>query len=238
MLPSPPGWGADPLTGFFDQIRNNQYATFVNKPDWFGRIGRLDRCFAAVEKGWADPHNLVSAMLFSRSHAAFRTAAACSTAGQVAESFVLLRSCIEYAAYALHIDRHPGLDEVLLRREESKENERRVRAEFQVGRIKQTLDAIDPEAGRRFTTLYDRTIAFGAHPNELGLTGNMTIRNVDDGKRMEQAFLQGDGPALMHALKTTAQCGLCALEMLQHVFEPRFRLQGVTDELLRLRDGL
>ena len=47
-----------------------------------------------------------------------------------------------------------------------------------------------------------------------------------------------DGPELDMALKTTAQCGMCALEMLQGAFNARFELLGINADMLVLRKGL
>ena len=58
-------------------------------------------------------------------------------------------------------------------------------------------------------------------------------------RRVMLAVMQhGDGPALDIALKTTAQCGMCAMEILQGVFNARFELLGINAAMLELRKGL
>ncbi len=59
-----------------------------------------------MSDGWLNPVDEIGAMLFLRSHSAFRVAAGLASAGQAAEAFVVNRACLEYAAYALHLHRN------------------------------------------------------------------------------------------------------------------------------------
>jgi hypothetical protein len=51
-------------------------------------------------------------------------------------------------------------------------------------------------------------------------------------------LLHGDGPELEMALKTTAQCGMVSLEMLQVIYNAKFELFGINAAMLELRNGL
>jgi hypothetical protein len=55
---------------------------------------------------------------------------------------------------------------------------------------------------------------------------------------MGAIFQHGDHPALDLVLKTTAQCGVCSLEILQGVFNALFELLGVNAAILELRKSL
>ena len=57
-------------------------------------------------------------------------------------------------------------------------------------------------------------------------------------KEYKSSYLQGDGDALDHTLKTTVQAGICALEVLKEAFFERFELLGVNARLLELRKGV
>jgi hypothetical protein len=107
-LPNPPsGWGQDQATRFIDQARGNQFATFDNKRDWYAHFVAVDGCFVKVTNNWINPKDPITALLFLRCHAAFRTACMMAMAGQAAEVPVMHRSCLEYAAYAVHMHRSP-----------------------------------------------------------------------------------------------------------------------------------
>ena len=112
----PPGWGDDELTKFLEATHHNQYATFVKKQDAVGTLVNIDAQFAKVTKGWLNPDSEIIAMLFIRSHGAYRTASGLAMAGQAAECYVQCRSVLEYASYAVHINKNPELAIVWLNR--------------------------------------------------------------------------------------------------------------------------
>jgi hypothetical protein len=101
-----------------------------------------------------------------------------------------------------------------------------------------TVTTVNRHAAKRFEDLYQRTIDFGGHPNERSVTGNMKMVDEPDRRVMLMVMQHADGPELNMALKTTAQCGMCALEMLQGAFNARFELLGINADMLVLRKGL
>jgi hypothetical protein len=90
----------------------------------------------------------------------------------------------------------------------------------------------------RFEDLYQRTIDFGGHPNERLVTGNMKMIEEPDRRVMLAVLQHGDGPELETALKTVAQCGLVSLEMLQVIYDAKFKLLRIKDAMLKMRRGL
>ena len=109
---------------------------------------------------------------------------------------------------------------------------------FKQANVSASVKAANLHAGERFNRLYQRTIDFGAHPNEQSVTGNTKIIK-EKGKRTMLAIMQhGDGVELETALLTTAQSGMVSLEMSQVVFKARFELLGVNAAMLELRDAL
>jgi hypothetical protein len=70
------------------------------------------------------------------------------------------------------------------------------------------------------------------------VTGNTKIVDEADRRVMLAVMQHGDGPELDMVLKTTAQCGMCALEILQGAFNARFELLGINADMLVLRKGL
>jgi hypothetical protein len=238
MPSTPPGWGLDGLSSFWEAARNNQFGTFVNKRPIFEKLVGIDNAFTAVSKDWLNPNDTFAALLFLRCHVAFKTASGLAAAGQAAEAYVMHRSMLEYAALALHINRNPKLRQVWLDRQKDEASKKASRNAFWHGKIKKTVVAVNPHAGKRFEDLYQWTIDLGAHPNERSVTGNMKM--VDEaGRRTMQTISQhADGPPLDLALKRTAQCGVCSLEIFQGIFNTRFELLGVNATILELRKGL
>ena len=236
-LVPPPNWQADELTRFLETAHQNRWATFANKPI-AKRLIALDACFDKAEKGLINPQHKVAALLLLRTHASYRAGCEHAMAGQVVETFIMIRACLESAGYALHMAKTPGADIVWLNRHEDEASLKAARKLIEIGNVRATILACNQKAAGVFDTLYQTAIDFGAHPNERAVTGSLNIERGKDHAEMQQLFLHGDGPQMDHALISMARAGLCALEMLQDVFKERFELLGIRGELLSLRAGL
>ena len=237
-LPPPPGWAADSLTEFIETAHRNRFATFHNKKDWSKRLVNLDSCFMQIAKDWLNPRHPLTPLFFLRCHSAYRAACEHAMAGQVTDTYPQIRTCLEYAGYALHIHKNPELAEMWLRRHDDETAKGAVRNEFKVSNVRATIEKANRRTGKVFDELYEQAIDFGGHPNERSITGSLKITDLGDRKLFESLYLHPNGLPLVHTLKTTAQTGVCALEILQAVFPERFELLGVRAQLLELRKGL
>jgi hypothetical protein len=128
---TPPGWAADELSKFLQETHQQQYATFHNKKEAFGRLMAIDELFVRVSKNWLNPPSEVEAMLFLRCHAAFRAAAGESMAGQAVECYRQCRGMLENAAYAVHIHHDPTLATVWLNRHQDEAGMKASKQAFQ-----------------------------------------------------------------------------------------------------------
>jgi hypothetical protein len=234
----PPRWGADLLSAFIDNALANIFATFVHKPIQYKYILDVDSCFYKAASNLSNPTDFVAAFLLLRSHSAYRAACRLALSGQAAESYVVLRSCLEYAIYALHINKNSPLAELWLQRHADDASLRAMRNEFQHAKVIRTLQRTDAKLCDSIALLYERTIDFGGHPNERAVTGSMEINSGGNSKEYLQIYLHSDGLALEHALKTTAQCGLGSLLVFQCIYPERFALLGINEKLYRLRQKI
>ncbi len=234
----PRGWGEDSLSEYMHAAHRNRLAAFANKRQDYERLSRIDACFVRVADGWLNPPDLISPLLFLRSHSAYRAACEHALAGQAGDLFTQLRSCLESAGYGLLIGKTPSLGEVWLDRHKDEISMEASKKAFTVGAIRTCLEQLDRDGAQRFQNFYQLTIDFGAHPNERGITGNLAINENEGGKQFLQIYMHGEGVALDHALITTARVGLCVLETLQNLYTARFELLGVRAEILDLRRGL
>jgi hypothetical protein len=91
--------------------------------------------------------------------------------------------CLEYALYALHINKDPPLAELWLQRHDDDVSMRAIRNQFQHKKVIGTLQNTDPDLCDAIVLLYKRTIDFGAHPDERAITGSMEI---DDGSNIKK----------------------------------------------------
>lgn len=230
-----PDWGNDELTKFLDITRNNQRATYQKKGELVDRLIAIDHLFHTTIKDWTNPQNQVCASLFIRCHSAIRAAMGLAMAGQAAECFPLCRVALESAAYAAHIHNNEELGVVWLNRHKNNTSKQEQRNLFNPAAVVASVKKSNQHAAERFQKLYQRTIDFGAHPNEMAVTTNLKITKGEGKTEFLSIYAHGDGVPLEHALKTAAESGLVALEILQIVFKARFELLGVNAELLKIR---
>ena len=188
-----------------------------------------------ITENLTHPKNIVAAVLLVRSHAAYRAACGTAMGTQLPETFVLLRSCLEYAAYGLHVNANPQLAETWVRRHDDAGALRAMKKAFLGVEVEETVVATDKGLGRVYKELYERTIDFGGHPNTRGVVSNMLFQETPDKRQLQPIYLHGDVITVAHALKTTAEVGLCSLHVFQHVFPERFLLLQLRETLIGLR---
>lgn len=130
----PRAWGADTLSEFVDGAFANVLATFTTRRNTMSGWPRSTAALSRFASNLLNPNPLVQAFLLLRSHAAFRSACRLALSGQAAETFVVIRSCLEHALYALHIHKDPALAEVWLGRHDGND-ERSRKARFSTRRL-------------------------------------------------------------------------------------------------------
>ena len=224
---APPDWGRDDLTSYLDAVRANQFATYHNKRIVVQDLIRVDRLLADALHDWQDPGPIVPAMLFYRSHAAFRAGAGSALAGQTAEAPCLLRLCLECAGYAAVIGNEHETAETFLRRSDGDRAKKRVRAAFDGRSIKAAVGALDVQTGNAFGQLYENLIDFGAHPNEGMIVANSRMDRRDSATKIDSLYLQGNGKALDLVLRFTVQVGICSAKIFVAVFPERAAKVGI-----------
>jgi hypothetical protein len=234
----PPRWEDDPLSAFVGQSFRNALATFVHKSEAYGLLLRVDTAYLKIAENLVRPPNVLSALLLLRSHSAYRAGCRLALSGQASETFPLLRASLEYALYALHIHIDETLEEVWMRRHDDFDAMRQVKKKFQHVSVIATLRNCDNQLCPIIESLYERTIDFGAHPNERAVTGSMIMNEENGGVELQQIYLHSDSLSLDHVLKTTAQIGVGSLCIFQHIFRERFELLGIGDIIHELRQKL
>lgn len=239
ILQPPPGWNQDDLSGFIETARRNTFATFVQARPVWDRLSRIDGLFRRAIEAMNNSRAWFAGFFMLRSHASYLGGVRLSVSGQLPEAYMVMRGCLENALYGLFLHENPGLRLVWLRRHEDNASRRRVREEFRIGPILDLLEAKDATTGRAARYLYERTIDYGAHPNEMALLSVLRQSNNTDSVRFDVNYLSdASTPALGLCLKTNAQIGVCGLRIFRLVIPERFTILGLPDELEEVSRGL
>lgn len=228
----PPGWSHDRLSEFIEISRNNTFATFVRaRPTW-DRLSAIDSIFRRAIDALTNSHAWFAGFFLLRSHASYLGGVRLSTSGQLAEAYMVLRGCLENALYGLFLHETPELRQVWLNRHEDEGSRRRVREEFRITRMLDLLEAKDATTSGAARSLYDRTIDYGAHPNEMALLTVLRQTENPDHVRFDVNYISDDStPALALCLRTNAQVGVCNLRIFRLVIPERFTILGISDSL-------
>jgi hypothetical protein len=223
------------LQEFFDTLRSAQRANRAKFPVWYDIIERIDGCFVRAGKNLVKLESPMTGAFLLRCQYAFKTAAGMALAGQVVEAFVMQRTVLEYAGYALLIGETPSLEGVFLGRHTSEKAMKTQKEAFKVGLVKVAVRRCDTKLADNFVEDYERSINFGGHPNPHG-TLSATVPDERDGlNSLTVLAISSEPKIVVHALKCTAQVGLTALCVLQQVFKEKFELLGVRQEIDALK---
>ena len=234
----PPDWGKDSLSEFIETARHNMFATFVNLPAQYNILKNIHGVYKHIIDNLINTPEWFAGFFLLKSHSAYLGGVRFAISGQCAETYMVLRGCIEAAIYGLYLSRNKKSHETWLNRHTSEECLKRVKEEFRIGKLFNFLESVDPTIYKTAKLLYERTIDYGAHPNELALTSLLKRSDEGDVVKFNLNYLSGDSSAFRLSIKTTAEVGLCSLYIFKNVYNDRFKILGVTDKLEKLKSGL
>jgi hypothetical protein len=234
----PASWGNDKISTFLDDARNSEYATFANYQGEIRRLIDLDAWFGKAIDVLNHSNDWFAGFFLFRAHSNFLAACRMTWSGQIPECYALLRSCLENALYGLYMARNPNSCETWLRRHDSDAHRRKVKNEFRIRTMLELAKSIDTKEGNVAELLYDRTIDYGAHPNEQALMQVLQINEEVEPVEFKMIYLEGDSIQLRLALKTTAQVGVCSLSLYRSIYRDRFDILGVTGAIDHIKNGL
>lgn len=235
----PVGWQNSELFSFIEECWNNSLAVVGNKGIACQRLTEIDRLFETLQRQIKlnDIDELVPSLLFLRSFVAYR-ASIMVLLTLPTDGFPLLRSTLEYAGYALLMKGERQLAADWLRRDESSPAKKVVRDKFTPKRVRVAIAAKDEILAEVYQGLYERTIDWGAHPNEKALTPSLIRDSFRAGSKQIQFKMLGEsGVSLDHALRIAAQIGVCALKVFTIAIDG-FGKEEITARLRQLSTGL
>src|SRR5579863_279048 len=101
-------WGDDNLTKFLETAHANQQANLVNFQAPYTILQKINDCMVRAGENLVNPNPVICGVLLLRCQYAYKTAVGLALAGQVVETFTMIRSALEYAGYALVIFEKPS----------------------------------------------------------------------------------------------------------------------------------
>jgi hypothetical protein len=228
-----PPWENDPLSSFFVDAAFNERASSLNLPEVYSLLKQVDatfRCVAAtVEKG-DQLVLLLPCCLIMRVHSAFRSAVRLAMSGQAFEAMLPLRAAIEQAWYGLHIARDPRPFErstTWLQRHHNLSAKQKCKEEFTVANVRNTHKTLDATTAEALQEMYEMTIDFGAHPNEMGLLASMRREQTKDGVTFKVGILNPEPLLITRTLQTAIEKAIGTLKVSQLIAPAQLKVEGL-----------
>jgi hypothetical protein len=228
----------DALSRFLEDAQHNTTATCANLGPHYKTLTKIDRLFRKLNDNLDHNPHMLATWFFFRTHSALLGSIRLCCGCQVGETYMVLRGCLESALYGIYVARDSDRQSLWLRRGENEATKKKVQEEFTVGKVMKFLHGIDPETQTIAKALYDRTIDLGGHPNERAFFSQIKTQVIESRVDFTASYFNcGDLPHEL-CIRTTAQIGVCCLDIFSHVFGERFRILGIDCDLDHIRNGL
>jgi hypothetical protein len=236
-----PGWEGDPLSAFLADAQRNERVSALKLPDVYALLQRVHATFqqvAEITEKEHSPNLLPTRFLMARAHPAWLAAVHLGLSSQTVEVYPVLRAVIEDSWYALHLAKDPNPPtrlEIWFHRDDDAPAKARCRTEFTIGNVRATHAALDPATEAALHALYERTIDFGAHPNQRGILAAMIRTDTSQSCRsFGSVYLTNNPILIVAALKTAVEVAVGALKTFRLIFPERFAIMGMDDEIEKL----
>jgi len=186
------GWGKDKLTQEIEIAFRNIGVSFLKLKPHFELLQKANEIF--LDTFAQIPGNTlvseIAAMLFGRTFGCFLGAVRLSSSGQLAETWILLRACIENSLYAFYIFGDPKRAAIWVDRHKDKASMDECKRTFKVGKIWIELEKRSKATAKEAKRLYNEAIDWGAHPNERSVFPNVVPKQ--DGSGLSLRLLTSD----------------------------------------------
>lgn len=230
-LPKPPKWQEDSITQFFEAVKEQVYATFVQRSKEFASLVEVDGLFRKAIDCAHNTQHWFPYLFILKAHSAFLSAVQLVMGTQAQEGYMVLRGALENALYGYYIFKHPELAKVYLQRDENDKTKKEMRDKFKNRTIIGLLKGDDKNLGNAVEKLYERVIDFGAHPNEKSLSSSLKKTDTKDAIKFEISYLTADPLVINLGLKTATQVGIACLKIAEKVLPERFKIVGLSERI-------
>jgi len=221
-IKAPPDWGEDELSKYIKEAWHNTYATFANLRPQYDHIKKIHLNYQKIIDNLINTPDWFPSFFLMRSHASYLGAVQLSLSGQIPETYMVLRGCLENSLYGLYVTKNPDTQEIWLKRDENDESKKKCRNEF--------TDIAK--------NLYEMTIDYGAHPNERAFMSLMSQSKDEQKVDFKMYYLIGDSSPFRLCLKNSARIGVCSLDIFKLIYSHRFDILGISNKLEKLKRGL
>jgi hypothetical protein len=181
-------------------------------------------------------HLVVPLLLANYALAYYMSAIDVVLSGQLPACYSLLRMCLESIIYAYTTMNRRELSMVWLKRDDTPDDEKRFKEEFQITHLIDALPDSGPAPREALCKLYKRVISYGGHPNREGALSIAKLER-DPERFGVGVMLLSEGPPLVAALKSTAEVGYGMVCLEDLMFNVHLAPRTLPDRIRALAAG-
>lgn len=233
----PPDWGKDKLSKYIKGTWHNTYGTFVNLRPQYNYLKEIHLNYQKIIDNLINTSDWFALFFLIRSHASYLSGVQLSFSGQIPETYMVLRGCLENSLYGLYLTRNPDTQEIWLRRHADDESKKKCRNEFTASNLFKCLEKEDRNINNIAKNFYEMTIDYGAHSNVRAFMSLMS-QSKDKQNVFKMYYLIGNSLPLRLCLKNLARIGVCSLDIFKLIYRHNFDILGISDKLEKLKKGL
>jgi hypothetical protein len=214
-------WGKTFTTDFLQKADDNTRITYRNLPGYFEMLEGVGDIFMTASNviGYSNLSNYVTLLLLQRACGNYFSSVRLSSSGQLPESYVLLRACVEDGLYAFNVYSEPKSAQIWLDRHENEQSRKDSKKLFQLKVLQDNLIQANQQLGRNIQSDYEWCIDYGAHPNERAITTNLSFT----GKKMFLELLNTTEGVFQMCLSMCVTCGLDVIKVFNLIYPDDFK---------------
>ncbi len=213
---TPPGWGADQLTSFFDISRRNQCSAYAMSSSTFTDLVETTELLSVFSECARLPQGLIKWFIV-RSGFSFKSAAAMLSCGDFSSAYALSRVTLERACYAYYFSRDKELLKLWIHREESSNERKAYDRKFKMKTILHVMEK-NPDIPKSVRTLYSDSNELGAHASGYEFVSNSILSPEKD--RINFVHLhEPRGKSFLSAADHVIRCGLSVFCIGNEIFK-------------------
>ena len=169
------GWKKDVLSQHIEAAFCNIGTTYLNLKSHLDLMIKATEIFENIieEFSVSDLKEAITKGLFYRSYSCFFGASRMVCSGQLTETWILARACIENMLYSFYFANDASTIDVWINRHKDPQVLKKCKRLFLMTNIWNILKEKSPLTEQSIRKHYDMTIDWGAHPNERSLFPNM-----------------------------------------------------------------
>jgi len=232
------GWGKDVLTRLLEAAFYNVGVTFLKlKPYLELQTKALEIFFDAGNAlSWSTVDGFVCCSLLTRAASCHFAAVMLSCAGQITETWVMLRACLENSLYAFYVARNPKLAEIWMNRHDNETSKDACKRQFMIGNMWKDLAKESRRIAKEAKALYETSIDCGGHPNERSVTPNVVQKKDRSGYHVK-ILNPGEALTRMSLIMTLMTCS-CVFEIFSLIFQDQFDQPNLKMKISYLKEQI